>query len=176
MRLYIIVLSCVATKSSPSTLLFQKTSMFSQLPFACFFFALSYLFCNQSKRGRLAASSKVTAQSFRDRLRVAQLLPQSMERLRKGLRTLGLVSPRRTCRFLRRATRFLVVSYRLCYTVHLILDRSLVTLASTYLLPSVLARLSLRFQRHLPRSLARHLLYFPSRLRVCFSVRRWRCK
>ena len=147
-------------------------------PLLLFPFALSYLFCNQSTRGRPVASSTVTVQSFliRDRLRVAQLQPQSMERLRQGLRTLGLDSPRRACRFLRRATRFLVVSYRLCYTVHLILDRSLVTLASTYLLPSVLARLSLRFQQHPPRSLARHLLRFPSRLRVCFSLRRWRCK
>ena len=59
-----------------------------------------------------------------------------MERLRQGLRTLGLVFPRRAYRFLRRATRFLAVSYRLCYTLHLLRNRALVTL-SIYLLPSV---------------------------------------
>lgn len=99
-----------------------------------------------------------------------------MERLRQGLHTLGLVSPRRAYRFLRRATRFLAASYRLCYTLHLLRNRALVTL-STYLLPSVVAHLSRRSRRLQPRqSLGIRLLRFPFRLRVCFSVHRWRCR
>lgn len=101
-----------------------------------------------------------------------------MERLRQGLRTLGLVFPRQAYRFLRRATRFLAVSYRLCYTLHLLRNRALVTL-STYLLPSVVAHLSRRSRRSPPRQslgVVVRLLRLPFRLRVCFSVRRWQCR
>ena len=132
---------------------------------------------SQLKRVHQVASIATVLSSPRDRLKVVQLLSLSMERLRRGLHILGLVSPRRAYHFLRRVTRFLVVSYRLCYTLHLLRKRALLVTLSTYLLPSVVAHLSRRSRRSPPLlSLGTRLLRFPFRLRVCFSVRRQRCR
>ena len=140
------------------------------------FMLLSFQIGIQSKRGRQVASIPTVPSLLRDRLKVARPLHLSMERLRRGLHTLGLVSPRRVYRFLRRATRFLAVSYRLCYTLHLLRNRALVTL-STYLLPSAVTHLLRRSRRSPPRPLLGiRPLPFPFRLLVCFSVRRWRCR
>jgi len=98
-------------------------------------------------------------------------LPPSMvlERLLQGLRNLARASPRRVHRYLRKVTRFLTASWRLCYILHLAQKGALVKLSIYLLLSLALPLVPYRYRRA-PRLRLRSLF----RLRG-FLARRRRC-